>query len=76
MVGLTRFAEGEGGSIISVPGCAKSWEVNEDATEYVFHLDPRAKWTDGVQVTAQHFMDSFVRLLDPEAALAESLFFY
>ena len=68
MVGLTRYGEDSKGNIIAVPGVAESWQVNADATEYIFKLNKEARWTDGKQVTAQEFMDSFERLLNPETA--------
>jgi len=68
MVGLTRFSLDKNGNIISVPGCAESWTINKNSTEYIFKLNPRIKWTDGQQVIAQDFVDSFRRLLDPETA--------
>ncbi len=41
--GLCRIDEkGE-----TVPGVARRWESNEDATEFTFHLRPRAQWSDG-----------------------------
>ena len=68
MVGLTRFAIDKDDNIIVKPGVAKSWDISDDNTEYTFHLNKRAKWTDKVHVTAQHFVDSFQRLLDPKTA--------
>lgn len=68
MVGLTRFSLDQDQNIIVKPGVAKSWEISKDSSEYTFFLDPSAKWTDGKQVTAQDFVDSFGRLLDPETA--------
>jgi len=35
-----------------VPMLATSWEVSEDYTTWIFHLDPKAKWHDGKPVTA------------------------
>jgi len=35
-----------------VPWLAKSWEILDNGTRYVFHLDERAKWSDGKPVTA------------------------
>jgi len=36
-----------------VPWLAKSWEILDNGTRYVFHLDERAKWSDGKPVTAK-----------------------
>lgn len=68
MVGLTRFGLDSNGNIISVPGCAESWTISKDSTEYIFKLNPEIKWTDGQPVIAQDFVDSFKRLLAPETA--------
>lgn len=35
-----------------VPHVAKSWEVNEDYTEWIFHLRKGMKWSDGHPFTA------------------------
>lgn len=40
---------GDGGFI---PGLARSWTWSPDSLSIAFHLDPRAKWHDGVPVTA------------------------
>ena len=34
------------------PNIAESWEANEDATEYTFHLREGMKWSDGEPFTA------------------------
>jgi oligopeptide transport system substrate-binding protein len=68
MVGLTRFAQNDKGEIIVVPGCASSWQINANATEYLFKLNPQAKWSDGTRVLSQQFIDSFQRILDPNTA--------
>ncbi|MEM3703519.1 MAG: ABC transporter substrate-binding protein [Candidatus Bathyarchaeia archaeon] len=36
-----------------VPWLAKSWEILDDGKRYVFHMDERAKWSDGKPVTAE-----------------------
>ncbi|MEM2798926.1 MAG: ABC transporter substrate-binding protein, partial [Candidatus Bathyarchaeia archaeon] len=36
-----------------VPWLAKSWEILDNGTRYVFYLDERARWSDGVPVTAK-----------------------
>ena len=35
-----------------VPWLAKSWEILDNRTRYVFHIDERAKWNDGTPFTA------------------------
>lgn len=64
MVGLTRYTKTMG----TRPGCAKSWKISSDNTELIFYLNDKAKWTDGVPVLAQHFVDAFNRALDPQTA--------
>src|SRR6056297_3992065 len=50
-----------------VPGLAKSWDVSEDGTVYTFHLR-ETTWSDGVPITAQTVVDSWLRMLAPETA--------
>lgn len=63
----------------SLPGVAKKWTPNEDSTEWIFELNPEAKWSDGVPVTAHDFVFSYRRLLSPDpdwpAEYAEMLYF-
>ena len=51
----------------AVPGVAASWDVSEDGTVYTFHLR-KAEWSDGTPITAQTFVDSWLRTLAPETA--------
>lgn len=59
------------------PGAAVSWEHNDEMTEWVFHLQPDGKWSDGAPVTAQDFVFAYNRLLHPDLAgpYAEMLYF-
>ena len=50
------------------PGVAKEWEVSDDGLVYTFHLNEEAKWSDGKQITAQDFVYSWQRLVDPATA--------
>jgi peptide/nickel transport system substrate-binding protein len=45
-----------------VPLLAESWEINEDQTEFVFRLDPDARFADGSAVEARDVKWSFERL--------------
>ena len=49
-----------------VPGVAESWEVSEDGTTYTFTLREDAKWSNGDPVTAEDFVFSFRRIMNPE----------
>lgn len=47
-----------------VPNVAESWEVNEDSTEFTFHLREGMKWSDGEPFTADDvmfFVDDLLR---------------
>lgn len=44
---------------------AKSYEVNEDATVWTFHLREDAHWSDGSPVTSGDFLNTITRALDP-----------
>ena len=44
---------------------ATSVDVSEDGLTWTFKLRPEAVWTDGKPVTAQDYVNSFRRLVDP-----------
>ncbi len=50
------------------PLSATGFEVSEDGLTYTVFLREDAFWSDGVPVTAQHFVDGVTRLLDPALA--------
>jgi oligopeptide transport system substrate-binding protein len=64
--GLLRFDK-NGKAVL---GVAASWDISPDGCTYTFHLRPDAKWSDGHPVTAQDFVDSWHRTLDPVTASA------
>lgn len=44
---------------------ADSYEVNEDSTVWTFHLREDAVWSDGTPVTAEDFLNTMRRALNP-----------
>ncbi|NDG84890.1 MAG: peptide ABC transporter substrate-binding protein [Proteobacteria bacterium] len=62
--GLFRF-EPETGKI--QPALAESVAKSKDLKLYTFTIRKDAKWSDGRQVTAQDFVDSWLRLLSPQS---------
>jgi len=47
------------------PGVAEDWDTSEDGLTYTFHLNPQASWSNGEPVTADDFVWTYERLLDP-----------
>lgn len=47
------------------PGMAERWEVSDDGLTYTFHLRKDATWSNGEPVTADDFVYSMRRFLDP-----------
>ena len=50
-----------------IPGVAESWTVSADKLTYTFKLR-KTTWSDGVAITAQTVVDSWLRMLSPELA--------
>ena len=51
-----------------VAGNAETWEANDDMTVYTFHLRDGLKWSDGTPLTANDYVYSALRVLNPETA--------
>ncbi len=69
--GLTQFnAEGQ-----VVPGVATHWTTSRNGLRWTFYLRPDARWSNGAPVTAQDFVYSWQREVNPDTAAqyAESL---
>ena len=49
-------------------GAAERWEVSDDGLQYTFHLRANAKWSNGDEVTAEHFVFALRRLVSPDTA--------
>lgn len=59
--GLTIFNPKTG---YAEPGLAEKWTISQDLKTYTFKLR-KANWSDGTPITAQNFVDSWLRELDP-----------
>ncbi len=70
MEGLTSYVDsinGFGADLLRpMPALASSWSVSEGGRVYRFNLKRGVFWSDGVELTARHFVDSWRRLLSPE----------
>jgi oligopeptide transport system substrate-binding protein len=51
-----------------VPGQAESYTLSDDGLTYTFKLRQNAKWSDGTPVTAEDWVFSMRRLIDPKTA--------
>lgn len=62
--GLFRTFTGDDGTDdVECAGC-ESYDVSDDGLTYTFHLRENT-WSDGKPVTAQQYVDSILRLVDP-----------
>ncbi len=70
MEGLTTYSNSLASStpdaLRPVPALASSWTMLDGGRTYRFHIRPNVYWSDGVRLTAQQFVDSWIRLLDPK----------
>jgi oligopeptide transport system substrate-binding protein len=57
-----------------VPVLAKSWEISSDGQTYTFHIRDDVHWSDGKLLIAQHFVDSWKRLLSPLTSTSNGYF--
>ncbi len=72
MRGLTEM----GPDLRPRPALAEHWEISPDGRTYTFHLRPGVRWSDGVPLRAQQFVDSFRRLLTPATAAEYAYFLF
>jgi oligopeptide transport system substrate-binding protein len=59
-----------------VPGVAESWAVSSDGLIYTFKLRDTAKWSNGDTVTADDFVWSWERAVDPASGSKYAFLFY
>lgn len=51
-----------------IPAAAERWNVSPDGLTYTFHLRKDRCWSNGDPVTADDFLQSFRRVVDPRLA--------
>lgn len=68
---LTYNEQGE----IEYRAC-ESYEVNDDATIWTFHLRKDAVWSDGTPVIADDFINTIIRSLDPKSGNGYANYLY
>jgi peptide/nickel transport system substrate-binding protein len=54
-------------NLTPIPATATRWEVLDGGRTYVFHLDPRATWSDGQPVRASDVVFTLNKVLDAES---------
>ncbi|MCL2007749.1 MAG: peptide ABC transporter substrate-binding protein [Treponema sp.] len=52
----------------TVPSLATRWTISNDGLVYTFYLREDAKWSDGTNLTAQDYVYSYRRVVDPSFA--------
>lgn len=72
MEGLAKYDQ----KLQPKPGLAQSWSVSNDGKTYTYKLKENVHWSDGAPLTAQHFWDSWERLLNPKTASEYSYFLF
>ena len=59
-----------------IPGVAHSWKISSDGKTYTFNLRQNAMWSDGTPVTANDFVYSFRRILNPNLGASYASMLY
>lgn len=55
---------------------AEKWTSSSSGTQWAFYLKSHIKWNDGKPLTAQHFIDSWERLLNPKTGAEYASFLF
>ena len=55
------------------PGLAVAWEYTKDFTTYIFHLDPRAVWSDGTPIVAQDIVNTWNWAVGPDTLVSGAI---
>ncbi len=69
--GLLRFDH----NLAIAPALAKNWQVSFDGRTYTFELRPEVRFHNGRPVTAEDFVYSLTRLIDPQWKAVDSEYY-
>jgi ABC-type oligopeptide transport system substrate-binding subunit len=58
------------------PGSATGYEVRDNGATYIYKINPKATWSNGDPLTAEDYVWSWTRQLDPKTAAAYAGFLY
>ncbi|HMP73551.1 MAG TPA: extracellular solute-binding protein [Kiritimatiellia bacterium] len=47
------------------PGLAERWVISPDKKTFTFHLDPRARWSDGTPIAAEDVVFTYDTIMNP-----------
>lgn len=77
---IGNLTEGLAAPVAAAPGeiagaAAERWE-SADGRQFIFHLRPEARWSDGRPVTAHDFVRGWLHLLDPAVGAANAYLLY
>jgi microcin C transport system substrate-binding protein len=59
-----------------IPALASHWKISEDKSIYTFRINPKARWSNGEEVTAQDVVASWKLRMDPKCLDPSSLATY
>lgn len=62
-------------SLDPMPAVARNWDISPDGRTYTFYLREDARYWNGDRVTAEHFRDTWLAILDPNSGSAYSFLF-
>ena len=69
---LCKLALQDPKTLKPIAGVAENWKISSDGKVYTFYLRPNAKWSNGDPVTANDFVYSFRRILNPNLGASYS----
>ena len=59
-----------------IPSLAERWDINQDSSEFTFHLRQNGHWSNGDPIDANDFVYTFRRSVSPELASGNAYLAY